>query len=55
MSSRRNGLRKQVTEAKEGALELSTEEDTGTASGGKKVEERHRSTPRKESTLGPPF
>ena len=36
MSSRRNGLRKQVTEAKEGPLELWREKGRGSTAGGKR-------------------
>ena len=42
MSGRRNGLRKQVTEAKEGPLEPKREKGKGNMRGGKEDGERKR-------------
>ena len=53
MSGRRNGLRKQVTEAKEGFLELRRGKGKGNMPGGKKRGRgRAVACSRRESTLG---
>lgn len=53
MSPRRNGLRKQVTEATEGPLELRREFDESNAPGGARKGREGRHTPEREGM--PPF